>query len=84
MRRVVNMHEAKTQLSRLIAAVEAGEEVAIARNGVPVVDLVKHVAPAFDRRPGSFREYPGWGEYRFDPAHFRPMTDEEVEAEGWP
>ena len=32
----VNVHEAKTNLSRLLAQVEAGEEVVIARNGKPV------------------------------------------------
>ena len=36
----VNIHEAKTQLSRLIRAAEAGEDVVIARAGVPVVQLV--------------------------------------------
>ena len=38
----VNVHEAKSQLSALIARVLAGEEVTIARAGVPVVDLVPH------------------------------------------
>ena len=33
---VVNVHEAKTQLSRLLAQVEAGEEVVIARRGQPI------------------------------------------------
>ena len=33
---IVNVHEAKTHLSRLLAQVEAGEEVVIARNGKPV------------------------------------------------
>ena len=37
---VVNVHQAKTQLSRLLAQVEAGEEVVIARNGTPVARLV--------------------------------------------
>ncbi|MBA3624417.1 MAG: type II toxin-antitoxin system prevent-host-death family antitoxin, partial [Methylibium sp.] len=36
----VNVHEAKTQLSRLIEAVEAGEEVIIARAGKPVARLM--------------------------------------------
>ena len=36
----VNVHEAKTHLSRLLAQVEAGEEVIIARNGKPVARLV--------------------------------------------
>lgn len=35
-----NVHEAKTHLSRLLARVEAGEEVVIARNGRPVARLV--------------------------------------------
>ena len=38
---VVNVHEAKTQLSRLLAHVEAGEEVVIARRGRPVARLVR-------------------------------------------
>jgi len=36
----VNMHEAKTRLSQLVAKVEAGEEVVIARNGSPVAKIV--------------------------------------------
>ena len=35
----VNMHEAKSTLSRLVELAEAGEEVVIARNGKPVVRL---------------------------------------------
>jgi prevent-host-death family protein len=37
----VNIHEAKTQLSRLIAKVEQGEEVVIARAGEPVAKLIR-------------------------------------------
>ena len=37
---LVNMHDAKSQLSKLIAAAEAGEEVVIARKGNPAVRLV--------------------------------------------
>jgi len=36
----VNVHHAKTHLSKLISAVESGEEVIIARNGKPAVKLV--------------------------------------------
>ncbi|WP_349827542.1 type II toxin-antitoxin system Phd/YefM family antitoxin [Brevibacterium litoralis] len=38
----VNMHEAKSQLSKLVEQVLAGEQVTIARAGSPVVDLVPH------------------------------------------
>ncbi len=50
----VNVHEAKTHLSRLLEAVERGEEVVIARSGKPVARLV----PARSRgarRPGSWK-----------------------------
>ena len=36
----VNVHEAKTQLSRLLRRVAAGEEIVIARSGKPVAKLV--------------------------------------------
>jgi len=45
----VNVGQAKTELSKLLARVEAGEEVEIARDGVPVARLVR-VEPA---TPGS-------------------------------
>ena len=41
MTHIVNVHDAKTHLSRLLAQVEAGEEVIIARNGEPVAQLVR-------------------------------------------
>jgi prevent-host-death family protein len=39
---VVNIHEAKTQLSRLIDRAARGEHIVIAKAGKPVVDLVPH------------------------------------------
>ena len=36
----VNVHEAKTNLSRLLARVAAGEEIVIAKSGKPVARLV--------------------------------------------
>ena len=36
----VNIYEAKTQLSKLVARAEAGEEITISRNGRPVARLV--------------------------------------------
>lgn len=47
---MVNVHKAKTELSRLLEAVEAGEEVVIARAGRPVARLVP--LPADARTPG--------------------------------
>jgi prevent-host-death family protein len=49
----VNMHEAKTTLSRLVDRVAEGEEVVIARNGEPVA-LLSPLKPAA-RRPGRLK-----------------------------
>jgi prevent-host-death family protein len=46
----VNIHEAKTQLSKLIEAAERGEDVIIARNGRPVVRM-----QALPQRKGKFK-----------------------------
>ncbi|HVQ14022.1 MAG TPA: type II toxin-antitoxin system prevent-host-death family antitoxin [Vicinamibacterales bacterium] len=49
----VNVHEAKTHLSRLLERVEAGEEIVLARNGKAVARLVPVGRAA--RRPGSMK-----------------------------
>ncbi|MBI4703608.1 MAG: type II toxin-antitoxin system Phd/YefM family antitoxin [Deltaproteobacteria bacterium] len=48
----VNVYEAKTSLSALLARVEKGEEIVIARNGRPVARLVPADASALRRVPG--------------------------------
>lgn len=48
----VNMHEAKTQLSRLVAAAEAGETVVIAKAGHPVVKITRLDARETPQRLG--------------------------------
>lgn len=71
---VVNVHEAKTQLSRLIEQALRGEEVVIARNGVPTVKLVQVearevVAPK--RQPGLWA-----GQIEeIDPDWWKPEND---------
>ena len=52
--RRVNVHEAKTQLSRLLEEVEAGERVIIARAGKPVAVLGPYKAAVRRRRLGLF------------------------------
>ena len=51
----VNVHEAKTHLSRLLDAVERGEDVVIARAGKPVARLVPAVPAGFVRAPGAWK-----------------------------
>jgi prevent-host-death family protein len=73
----VNVHEAKSQLSRLLELVEHGETVVIARHGQPVAELV----PA--RRKGRFP----FGIARDEPLAasgddwWQPMSHADVE--GW-
>jgi prevent-host-death family protein len=50
----VNVHEAKTHLSRLLARVESGEEILISRAGHPVARLVPAAKPRGRREPGRF------------------------------
>jgi prevent-host-death family protein len=53
MRKVVNLYEAKTHLSRLVEEAASGREVIIAKAGVPRARLVAVAAPRQRRRPGG-------------------------------
>lgn len=48
----VNMHEAKSKLSKLAELACQGEKVVIAKAGKPYLDLVPHTAGAGKRKPG--------------------------------
>lgn len=49
----VNIYDAKTQLSKLIARVEAGEHITISRNGKPAAELVPFRHRLTPRMPGA-------------------------------
>ena len=70
--RQVNIHEAKTQLSKLIAD---GEEVVIARYGEPVARLVPIRTPAARRVPGTAR-----GQFTVPKKFFDPLPPEILNA----
>jgi antitoxin (DNA-binding transcriptional repressor) of toxin-antitoxin stability system len=73
----IGVAEAKNELTKLIKAVENGEQVTICRRGVPVVDLVRSTTPA-GRAPkfGTMRDKI----IIHDPDWWKPMADEEVDA----
>jgi prevent-host-death family protein len=73
----VNIHHAKTHLSRLIAAVEDGEEVIIARNGKPAVKLVVVTPPA--RKSRKHMRGSGIGKIWMADDAFSPETDALIE-----
>jgi prevent-host-death family protein len=68
----VNIHEAKTQLSRLIEKVLHGEEVTIAKAGRPVARLVRieQKKPVLGSAHGQIKFKPGWDV---------PLSDKELE-----
>ena len=70
--RQVNIHEAKTQLSKLIST---GEEVIIARYGEPVARLVPIRPPAAKRIPGS-----ALGKFTVPPEYFEPLPTDLLNA----
>jgi prevent-host-death family protein len=69
----VTVHAAKTHLSRLLKAAEAGEEVVITRGRTPVARLVPILDAAPTRRFGAMR-----GRATVTDAFFEPMTEEEL------
>ena len=69
---IVNVRDAKAQLSRLLAQVEAGEEVVIARRGAPVARLVA-CKPRGERQPGVLK-----GKITVTDAFFEPLPEEEL------
>ena len=71
---VYKIHQAKTHLSRLIAQVEDGAEIVIARNGDPVARLVPFYRPGV-RRFGALA-----GRIELDQSFFDPLPEDEIAA----
>ncbi|HEY3302420.1 MAG TPA: type II toxin-antitoxin system Phd/YefM family antitoxin [Candidatus Binatia bacterium] len=51
----INIHQAKTQFSRLVERAAGGEEIVIAKSGKPIARLVPYTARNEPRRPGYLR-----------------------------
>lgn len=69
--RCVNVQEAKTHLSALLARVAAGERIVLSRHGKPIAQLVP-----LDPSP---RRQLGFLQGRVDEAFFDPLPDDELE-----
>jgi prevent-host-death family protein len=70
--KTVNVHEAKTHLSRLLARVHAGEEIVIAKAGKPYARLVP-LAQTKKRRPGI-------AQGAVTEVFFEPLPEDELQA----
>ena len=76
MTKTVNVHDAKTQLSKLLADVERGDDVVIARRGKPVARLVRY---ELKERELGWLKLPG---PPIDDSVWDPMTDDELREWG--
>lgn len=74
MARIINLYEAKSQLSTLVEEAAAGEEIVIAKAGVPRARLVP-VRRIRRRRPGGSK-----GRIRIGADFDAPLPDEILEA----
>jgi prevent-host-death family protein len=72
---VVTIHTAKTTLSQLLARVEAGEEIVLARGKTPVAKLVPLRPVKKGRRFGALR-----GSVSVGPEFFEPLSEQELAA----
>ncbi|ABQ26635.1 type II toxin-antitoxin system Phd/YefM family antitoxin [Geotalea uraniireducens] len=72
---VVNTHEAKTNLSRLLDEIQEGEEVVIARGNKPMARLVPYSAKRPVRRPGYLK-----GKIRVADDFDSPLPDDVLDA----
>jgi len=72
------VHQAKTNLSRLIKEAEKGAEVIITRGKKPVAKIVSIQNTSKKRIPGMFK-----GQIWSAPDAFDPLTDEEMRALGF-
>lgn len=70
---VVNVHTAKTNLSKLLDRVRKGEEIILAKAGKPYAKLVP-LDEAQERKPGLLK---GW---RLPDSFFEPLPDAELDA----
>lgn len=71
---IFNVHDAKTNLSRLLAQVEADEEVIIARRGRPVARLVPYKTQG-RRQPDVLK-----GRLVVPDSFFDPLTEQDLKA----
>jgi prevent-host-death family protein len=71
--KTVTIHAAKTNLSQLLARVEAGEEIFLARGKEPIARLVPFRPPATKRRFGALR-----GIVSVGPEFFEPLRESDL------
>ena len=67
---IINVHEAKTHFSKLLARVNSGEEIIIAKSGKPCAKLIPFQKPT--------KRIPGIADGRVTDAFFEPLPEDEL------
>lgn len=73
----LNIHDAKTHLSRYLQRVAAGEEIVLCKNGKPVAKIVAFPSEGPKRLHGLFK-----GRVKVTPRFFEPLSDKELPGIG--
>jgi prevent-host-death family protein len=68
--RPINVHEAKTHLSRLLERAHAGEEIVISKSGEPYARLVALAGSRPKRAAGTLKDFVEMGGAFFEPLPF--------------
>lgn len=72
----VNIHDAKTHLSRYVERVSAGETIILCRRNRPVAEIRPLPQTALEPRPFGL----GKGTFTVPPSFFEPLPDDEIAA----
>ena len=87
---IVNVHEAKTHLSKLLARVEAGEEIILARGGTPIAKIVPIPVKREWAGPGAWKgkyDIPDdafeWSEAELEEMFNNPVFPNHPDWEDW-
>ena len=87
---IVNVHEAKTHLSKLLARVEAGEEIILARGGTPIAKIVPIPVKREWAGPGAWKgkyDIPDdafeWSEAELEEMFSNPVFPNHPDWEDW-
>ncbi|MEE9328395.1 MAG: type II toxin-antitoxin system Phd/YefM family antitoxin [Cocleimonas sp.] len=73
----INIHEAKTHLSRLLESIIEGDEVVIAKHGKPIARLIPFETKPTIRKPGALK-----GEIKMKDDFDAPLPDDIAESLG--
>lgn len=73
----LNIHEAKTHLSRYLRKVAEGEEVVICKNGEPIAKIIPFPKPTRQSIIGCLK-----GKGQVTDAFFEPLTEEDLPGMG--